>query len=728
MAYTIGEVAASPLCASCNEEALWYLSDREGNLPKLQWVAEVMVGEMCACCAPYQWPWTARKTKRRVLIPEELVVAAQACAASRDGKNYNAKIGLARKIETVCTEPVTQVYQREIYGQTLSMAMTHTRTTLDYGCLSAVFVCLWEPWVHVGRVMRRSKASTSTECESKPEASVPTVLSQEADEDGIIHKKGMMPALSMKSAAGDGVDRPAPQLCTPPAGIRAEHWADSDSNLALAHKKRYKDAVRPCSVDEQKQKKLRKCMDQLCGAEGPFAKQKILDWASKVCEHADLQPGSWDGTRFERAVDQACCDTDFRFRPSFAIKDEVLEDVGKNKPRFLIADGDQGQIASKFVIKCFGSLWYKWRTGHHIKYMDKPTAMMKVAYALRQEFDQNSGDAAIGKDFVIVEGDGSAWDSSISLKLKNLTENALLWHIWETLYGHALYVDHLRNARETIDKEKTITLTSKTGTRWVIDNIRRSGDAGTSDLNGAVNAMLWAFVLTPEPFRFLQGHRVCAHFGQKIHIKEVAYYEGDDSILRLPLALKEHSAAIEEAWKELGFNMKLFFRENEPATFTGYDFQVVNGRTTGLKVPTIWRNVVSSCYSVSTRARLGWRDGAKKEVHAVGRDAFLARAVAYEHDCPPLANAFLCLAEHHNKLTSAELDPLLIKHKGVETTLEETATRIRSSAGAPTEEQRIFWASTIKDTPLSINKLQNFAAFSELDPYGTHFVDLASDS
>ena len=68
-----------------------------------------------------------------------------------------------------------------------------------------------------------------------------------------------------------------------------------------------------------------------------------------------------------------------RVQPEISIKDRVLENFGKQKPRFLFTDGDKGQCAADFVIKVFSDCWFKWRDGHHIKHLSKPEAVRRVS-------------------------------------------------------------------------------------------------------------------------------------------------------------------------------------------------------------------------------------------------------------------------------------------------------------------------------------------------------------
>ena len=729
------EVAASPLCGHCNAEALAALSAESRKHPEMHWVAEVMVKEGCPrcdaarCC--FTLPFAGEKYKVcQVVVPTQLVLDTQACCASTHGKNYNAKLGLARKIEERCNGGDLAVYQREIYGAVLSRASRHERVVVRSPY--AFFPCCMDR-VHTAGFKLRVK---STAASAKPEKSEgggakqpppdegshddgPDTIDQSADGDGLIQKTGCMPALSMKTFGDkrDATDRPAPQLCTLPTGVKVEHWASSDANVDAGVKKRYTDVVIEPTYPVEVARKLRKWAHELCKDAGPFSKAKILEFASGIGDMEDLQPKSWDKARWDRGYYEALQDTALRVSPGIAIKDEVLEDVGKNKPRFLVADGDKGQVAAKFVIKCFGKLWYRFRTGHHVKYMAKNEAMEMVMRAMKE--DPKDGEA-------LLEGDGAAWDACCNGRIRDDTENIILYHIADVLTEHPLFVKAVSDAHETLNTKDVLDLKTKGGKKVVINAIRRSGHAGTSDLNGFINAFLWAVVLTPEPLRYLAGHTVATHWHRKpdpCMVKAIDFFEGDDSLLRVPASLHQHEEAIQKKWLTFGFHMKLFFRINEPATFTGYDFSVENGTASGFSVPSIRRNIISSCFTVSTQARIGWRDGKVTDVHDVAENAFLARAVAFEHACPPLANAFVCLAEYHRERGSGSaMSAFMMEHKGVESTFADTCSRIRTSARPVSQEQEKFWSLSAGSEWGA--KIPQLAALEKIDAYGAHFLDL----
>lgn len=554
-------------------------------------------------------------------------------------------------------------------------------------------------------------------------------VDQEADQDGVVWKHGHA-ALSQKAFHKfhkPTKESPAPRMMALPKGCNVEHWANCDDNVEAAIFKRKVEPAIPYLLSTAKRKQLKCAMLRLCKKGGPFSPEKIAAYASTICTVEELQPKSWTKEKWAREHERAMLDTSLRVSPGIAVKDEILEYLGKDKPRFLIADKEPGQVAARFVIKVFDHLWFEWRSGHHIKYRPKREAMSIVAAVL--------GAPSSGPT-VICEGDGSAWDSCCSQEVRDDTENIVLHHILDELLKHALFLEHLGNAHQKINddmetKVRTACVKDEPGKKYVLQAIRRSGHAGTSGLNGFLNAVLWSYVLTPEIFRFLGtdnifrlDSRYDRQGGGKIQVYGTNFFEGDDSILRLPRELMAYDKEIRAAWTELGFHMKLNWRIDDMCTFTGYDFRCRDGKLTGAMVPSIRRNVLGCAYTVSAWARDGWKKGWLDRVHWVAADTMLARAVAYEHDCPPLAHAFALAAEwHHARTPYYFVSQELVEHKGCESTFHATLKRVRESALTCSHETVKFWQESAAGLQ---GDIQQLSALTGVRPLEQHFLDLVA--
>lgn len=744
MSHAIEEVAGAPLCLLCNAENLDALHPAKHSAKQMGWIARVLVGS-CANCGNV----LGLKAIIDVAVPTQLVLDVQACAAGSHAKGSNVRLSVAKKVELHCNSGPLSVHQRSVYGAILARAINHKphemgafRAIVRWVLQTKMFAPVrrfLQMLVHNNlicrvRVTRWFYCTVDRLIERKGESQeikdveaiedLPKPVDVNAGFGGIISRDDGINALSMKTfgEVTDAKDQPAPQLCTLPDGVSAEHWANSAANVDQAVIKRaIKPKVKP-TYSQEVGRKLRKMMKRMCEDEGPFSKAKILQFASTITCLDDLQPHSWSAKKWATVHDHALADPKMRVNPSIAIKNEVLEDEGKDKPRFLIADGDKGQAAAKFVIKCFDTLWYEFRTGHHIKYVAKNLAMEALMVQLSKKDPTQAT--------CLLEGDGSAWDACCNLQVRNDTENCILFHIASVLSHHPDAYTDLMRAHEDINTAEFLSLTKKDGGRLKIDAIRRSGHAGTSGLNGFINAVLWAVVLTPEPYKYLSGHRVASFWhkqsqvnSQEAILPAIDSFEGDDSVLKVPTVLQDVKDEIMGKWKEFGFNMKLFFRIDELMTFTGYDFEVKDGLCTGHCVPSIRRNIISSCFTSSTTASLAWKKHDDITIHDIAENAFLARGIAFEHCCPPLANAFLCLAEYHRSRGSYSAIPdEMTKHKGAESSFELTAERIRANAIPSSDAMIAFWDKSAGDE--WAGRINGLAALESIDAYGPHFLSL----
>ena len=289
----------------------------------------------------------------------------------------------------------------------------------------------------------------------------------------------------------------------------------------------------------------------------------------------------------------------------------------------------------------------------------------------------------------------------------------------EVISEHPLFIQHIEDAHSALRCSPLLKLSIRDGDngnfKKVIDAIRRSGSQETTDGNGFANAVGWAVANTGQPFELLNGIRVASRWNMQTHVGEENLHnshpaeqrfidpndveEGDDYINNYAFmiwpGIEQH---IRKQWTMFGFHMKIEKITTGIISFTGYDFYIRDGCSTGYYCPSIRTNIVSSCYSVSTTARVGWRDGYLTAVHEVGANAYMARAVSYRDTCAPLANAFLLLSESHQEhyriITGEEVKvgDVEMQRKGLLATMGDTANYIRAALGPPeSENQRNLW-------------------------------------
>jgi hypothetical protein len=340
-----------------------------------------------------------------------------------------------------------------------------------------------------------------------------------------------------------------------------------------------------------------------------FTEDAIKEVISHLPDLSEACSAKWSPKRFEEAWTQLqlMCGRDLELKAS--IKTEALVvPLGKpcKPPRLLIADGDVGLIAALASIVVMEKVMFRYYHDHCIKGRAKAAAMRDVCKGLRGS-----------EEAMLVEGDGSAWDTTCSSGLRGRIENPILQHISEVL-ARCGYVpeewlaDHVR-----LNELPVLTLKfadkSRPHSTFEIRSIRRSGHRGTSGLNFLTNLVCWAAVLTLEPGRFLDKDKklypcryVRGRGGLSKFMRERSwkgFFEGDDSLLRLDLDLYEHRDELVASWTRLGFNMKLVWHKGQSvAVFTGCE--MLSGPTglLGPWQPEVCRGIGAMAYTTSTEA------------------------------------------------------------------------------------------------------------------------------
>eukprot|EP00494_Astrolonche_serrata_P019496 UN19704 len=117
----------------------------------------------------------------------------------------------------------------------------------------------------------------------------------------------------------------------------------------------------------------------------------------------------WAKTRLDSSIANLVKQAFPRMSCKAAVKLENMEE-GK-APRLLIADGDDGQLMALTVIKCLEDLQFKWFKMKSIKHCAKREAVERVVKELTIPGGR------------LIEGDGSAWDTTCSEEIRSITEN-----------------------------------------------------------------------------------------------------------------------------------------------------------------------------------------------------------------------------------------------------------------------------------------------------------------
>lgn len=354
-----------------------------------------------------------------------------------------------------------------------------------------------------------------------------------------------------------------------------------------------------------------------------FTPERMAEWASEYGLLDDIKSGKWSASRLESALQQAY-GREAYFQLKAAIKFENMPD-GK-PPRMLIADGDLGQLYALAVIHCF-----EWIVFHPDNFEKRSIKHVPRKQAFNERVATLKG--------AMVEGDGSAWDTTCSAEVRSCTENPILRHIMMYIKAYHIMPEQWMSAHDKICSKAQLKLHFNTHEQqhtWkMIDAIRRSGHRGTSCLNWWVNHCLWYCSVFERPEQFIVPTRRKGLDVTGVQRRMTACFEGDDSAVGLepkvsdgePLALE-----IRSFWERCGFNMKLIFVEGR-MEFCGTHFTAVNGRLDGGWCPDLPRCIKGSSFSTS-----------KGNLEEVAAASYLSRAYDFAGILPRVSEKFLAVS------------------------------------------------------------------------------------
>jgi len=411
--------------------------------------------------------------------------------------------------------------------------------------------------------------------------------------------------------------------------------ATSGANIRAAVDERITQKQRPCDINAQDRRRIGKLVKQAMGngKRAIWSVAKIKGWATTNLRWGDIVSGKWSSSRLERSLLELVRKADPTVDCKAAIKAEPMP-PGK-APRLLIADGDSGQLMALIVIKCFEELLFEAMESKSIKHRPKRQAINEILAALKKKGAQ------------VVEGDGSAWDTCCSAKLRDCTENPVIYHIGQVLVDFGVAPQKWIDAHEACNTQSQLKLFYKSKYETVrvkIDAIRRSGHRGTSCLNWWMNFVCWTCVVLLRPEEALDverrefvdnwGHKRWLNFG----------LEGDDSLLSSKPPLQDHEADIVKTWERFGFNMKLKYCVKS-AVFCGVEAEVGPDGPTGLYAPELPRALSNAGVSCSPTLIGAWGEGDKVTYDQIVGCTYISRAEAFAGVLPTVSNMYLRYAE-----------------------------------------------------------------------------------
>ena len=402
-----------------------------------------------------------------------------------------------------------------------------------------------------------------------------------------------------------------------------------------------------CHIDREQEKAIRQLVQTAISgrkADGInvkplFSREAILDWVTRTPLH-EARSGKWSEERMTRAVESLCREMD----PSFNVSAQVkAEPMGENKPpRMLLADGDDGQVLALMSVKCFEDLLFAVMEGRSMKHAAKEDAMKRVIGNLQQRASRRPS---------TIEGDGSAWDTTNTPRIRALCEMPILHHIAQVLAECVVVPESWLNAHNTVNNSAGLSLRmpggrsmlGKLGT-WIL-GIRRSGHRGTSVLNWWVNFCLWTSVLCKDAWKFVSPQQVQGQGwdGKSLSVKMA--FEGDDSLLTVSPWSAEREEDVTRRWNQGGFNMELFCRTEGIAEFCGTKIVVGAAGPSYLFMPDLKRTLSNMHVSCSASAATAARAGDLQTLQQYAKSKAIAYAYMYRLSCPTLSRKLLEYAE-----------------------------------------------------------------------------------
>lgn len=382
--------------------------------------------------------------------------------------------------------------------------------------------------------------------------------------------------------------------------------------------------------------------------DAPFTKSRIKGVLSEVFDLAALKSSKWSPDRFNTAFEKLHTMVCPEYQFKAAVK---LEPSQPNKPpRLLIADGDEGQVMALLSIWILEKLMFHHFEERCIKELPKQQAMDRVVDYLRQTVPCST-----------CEQDGSSWDTTMSVELRDLVENTIIKRITECITEFFIAEDVWSKQHLSAGKKKRLQLrvsvkdepwkAAHKAAKIIIAAMRRSGHRGTSGLNWLENFCLTHVVhFGKNAPRFVNKTMRVAKdiFGKKRRIH--AAFEGDDGATTIsPPLTDDEEKVILERWESMGIRMKLLLCCPEKTlTFCGWKTLVdLLGPRPRTSVPDLPRTMTSGVVSTSTAMRAALEGGDVKTMQRLAAGTLIAAADAYSQRLPTVGSWFRAMADEY---------------------------------------------------------------------------------
>lgn len=361
-----------------------------------------------------------------------------------------------------------------------------------------------------------------------------------------------------------------------------------------------------------------------------FTREAVQEAMLNIGSLEDCKSKKWTQNRFDQAYLQALNSTSDEFMLKCSIKNEPIPE-GK-PPRMIVADGDPGQVMALASLSVMEYILFHRYLDRSVKHTAKADAMERVIASLNKI-----------DNYSVVEADGSAWDTCCQKEVRDLTENAIMEHLWRTMKEVGVDENGFEDRHMNTNTAAFLRLlkTCPDGAAmFIVEAIRRSGHRGTSVLNWLINHVLTLVSVNPTGRGDLleaEGYDFIDRWGNKRRARFA--HEGDDTIYTIspPLSDKE-TKDIVAFWERCGFNMKLFVRD-KVAEFTGWKIPIVAGRLEGDQAtPDFIRSMKNGCITCSGEAIRG-------DYKMVAASKFASYSMAYANVLPTVSEMYKNWAE-----------------------------------------------------------------------------------
>lgn len=553
---------------------------------------------------------------------------------------------------------------------------------------------------------------------------------------------------------GQHFNKDVPQTHAPRVGVMMgpsanipNVYSNCVANVDAAVTERWEKKSKPCKFTKADRTKVGKAVHYMLV--NVYMEDKVHEWFERhfAGDLIAIKSRKWSDQRMQNALEQLLCKVDPAFVFKTAVKAEVMPE--SKAPRFLVADGDAGQVMALAVIKCIEDILFEKYEAHSIKHRHKAEAIKDLIK------EWTPPKKCKDKGWSFIEGDGSAWDTTCNSEVRGCIENPIIEAVTRLLAAKYLQPESWGEAHLKSCTDKELKLLFKKGGEFykrVISNIRRSGHRGTSVLNWIVNYVMWSCALCKDPRDMLAPAKrwTVDVAGQNRWVFMAC--EGDDSgggtSPKLPQLLDEEFAEANDKglsvnlvqriamrtgtleksaecmvlalqfWDRAGFNMKIFCRE-KTALFVGVQLAVTPDGPTGDWCPELARALKGNV-ACGARVLEAVKKGDLTTVKEIAAATALARAADFAGKVPSVSRKYLEYADSLSKrdYTEDEMSYRCCGELGMTTSAVRKEVEIKNGACSEAAQTALLAALGLSASDEELSRFESYPwSFGSLDDH-----------